>query len=168
LTTVILTAAYWLHMAATVVWIGGLFFQSALLYPILVDSHWTAETLTLVQRLEKRFRPMVWLGLTVLIGTGLTQMTSNPNYEGLLTFRNRWSQVMLLKHAAVVGMMLVAAFQTWVLQPRLSHDLLRRTLKSGPSDDEATRSPRSLQRYIRLNFVLGILVLALTAVARTA
>jgi uncharacterized membrane protein len=168
LTTAVLTGAYWLHMAATVVWMGGLFYQAVLLYPILADSNWKAETMTLVERLRSRFRPLVWLSLTVLVGTGLVQMTGNPNYEGLLAFRNRWSQAMLLKHTAVVGMVLIAGFQTWILQPRLTHDLLRRARKSDLPMDQAARTTRSLQRAIRLNLLAGILVLALTAVARTA
>lgn len=155
-------------MAATVVWIGGLFYQSILLYPILTDSQWTAETLTLVERLRKRFRPMVWLSLTVLIGTGLTQMTGSPNYEGILTLQNRWSQAMLLKHIAVAGMLLVAAVQTWFLEPRLSHELLRRSRRPAHPEGEAPQTSHSLQRSIHLNLGLGVLVLALTAVARTA
>jgi uncharacterized membrane protein len=168
MTTAVLTAAYWLHMAATVVWIGGLFYQSALLYPLLAKASWTAETIGLMDRLRMRFNPLSWLSLVILIGTGLTQMAGNPNYGGLLVLQNRWSQAMLVKHIAVASMTFVAAYQTWILQPRLTHALLRQTREEEQLLESTLQSTRRIGRSIRLNLGLGFLVLALTAIARTA
>lgn len=168
MTAAVLTASYWMHMAATVVWIGGLFYQSVLLYPLLEKSSLTAETTSLMERLLTRFNPLSWLSLFLLIGTGLTQMAGSPNYEGLLTFQNRWSQAMLVKHAAVAAMVLVAGYQTWFLQPQLARALLRRVRETEKPLDDTVAATHALGRSIRVNLGLGFLVLALTAVARTA
>ena len=68
---------------------------------------------------------------------------------------------MLVKHIAVGLMVLVAAYQTWVLNPRIS----RLALKQDAEGSGAVSSEMS--RLGRVSLVLGILVLGLTALART-
>lgn len=159
-----LTAAYWLHMAATVVWIGGIFFQAAVLAPALRQSLPADSSARLLQQLRRRFGPLAWLSLAILTATGLTQMSGNPNYQGLLAISNRWSAAILVKHIAIGAMVAAAAYQTWILQPQLERALLR------PDEDRATAGSeqRSYQRLTAVNLLLGVLVLALTAIARTA
>jgi uncharacterized membrane protein len=160
-----LTLAYWLHMAATVVWVGGLLFQAVVLNPVLVQSV-TADALQpLLYRLRRRFQPLAWLSLAILIGSGLLQMSANPNYLGLFQFGNLWSQAILAKHLAIGGMVLLAAYQTWWLGPQLERALLLGAKQAG---SEATTVVDSLRRLTWLNSALSLLVLALTAIARTA
>lgn len=150
-----LALAFWLHMAATVVWIGGLFYQSVVLAPALASVE---DPAALLERLQKRFQPLAWLSLAVLVGTGLVQMSANANYEGLLSIANPWSQAIFAKHLAIGLMLLVAAYQTWVLQPRLAREAML---------GAAEGSRRRFARLAQINLVLGILVLGLTALART-
>src|SRR3972149_3791825 len=102
-------------MAATVVWIGGLTFQTIILAPALDGSP------ELLERLRRRFEPLAWLSLAVLIGTGLFQMSASPNYTGLLSIRNGWSAAILAKHLVIGLMLVLASIQTWWIQPRLGH-----------------------------------------------
>jgi uncharacterized membrane protein len=81
--TGVLTAAYALHLAATVIWIGGLVFL-ALLLPTFLARLPAEERQDLQTAAHTRFRPLAWLCLAVFIGTGLTQMSARPKYEGLL------------------------------------------------------------------------------------
>lgn len=159
-----LTAAYWLHMAATVVWIGGLFFQAAILHPALDGSTSEQHVLRLLRAVRRRFQPLSWLSLAVLVGTGLMQMSASPNYEGLLGLGNRWAAAIFVKHLAILLMVGAAAVQTWVLHPRLERSLLAGPQQQG--DEQAT--VRLDARLTAVNVVLALLVLALTAVARTA
>ncbi len=150
-----LALAFWLHMAATVVWIGGLFYQSVVLAPALSKVENPAALLELLRR---RFQPLAWLSLAVLVGTGLVQMSANDNYQGLLSIANSWSQAIFAKHLAIGLMLAMAAYQTWVLQPRLAREAML-------GADEGSR--RRYGRLAQLNLLLGILVLGLTAIART-
>lgn len=155
-----LTIAFWLHMAASIVWIGGLFYQAVVVNPALQSP--AADRGPLLEAMRRRFLPLAWLSLAVLIGTGLIQMSANPNYAGLFSVANPWSRAILTKHLAVGAMILVAAYQTWVLTPRIARLALKK---------ETLASQEALQRQARLNqlnVVLGILVLGLTAAARTA
>lgn len=150
-----LALAFWLHMVATVVWIGGLFFQSAILLPALSQR---ADAADLLRLLRRRFQPLAWLSLAVLIGTGLLQMSANSNYEGVLSLANSWSQAIFAKHFAIGLMILIGIYQTWFLQPQLE----RLALTGG-----GERQRRQFARLGLANLVLGVLVLGLTGLART-
>ncbi len=154
-----LTIAFWLHMAATIVWIGGLFYQAVVVNPAL--ERLPAERGRLAEDMRRRFQPLAWLSLLVLFGTGLLQMSGNPNYVGLFAVTNPWSRAILTKHITVGLMMLVAAYQTWVLNPRLSRLALKR--EAAASDQVAVE----ISRLNRVSLAFGILVLGLTALART-
>jgi uncharacterized membrane protein len=160
--------AYWLHMAATVVWIGGLFYFSVILAPILKNSSILQKDPTILEAIRRRFNPLAWLSLTVLIVTGLIQMTGNPSYSGLLLFDNTWAFAILLKHIAIIVMVTLAVVQTWILQPRLSRALLLQALHPDTQTDEHARLVHKTMRLTQINLLLGILVLFLTAVARTS
>lgn len=159
-----LTAAYWLHMAATVVWVGGLFFQAGVLHPALDGSSTNDQALHLLRRVRTRFQPLSWLSLAVLIGTGLMQMSASPNYQGLLGLGNRWAAAIFAKHVAIVLMVIFAGVQTWVLHPRLERSLMAHTRQGDFDRDTAQLDAR----ITNLNLILALVVLGLTAVARTA
>jgi len=166
-----LTAAYWLHMLATVVWIGGL---AALSIFVLPAARRTLEsesyTLFLVE-LQRRLDPLAWFSLGVLAATGLFQMSANPNYQGFLKMENAWAIAILIKHLLFFGMAGISSWMTWGLLPGLRRVVLHRSLAAQgklSSTIDGGELIRQERRLLRLNLVLGILVLALTAVARAA
>ncbi len=163
----VLSAAYALHMAATVAWVGGLIFQSIIL-PGATRSLEPLARARLFAALARRFQPVAWISLAVLIFTGLSQMAAHPSYAGFLTIDGRWAQAILAKHLAFGAMTLVAGWQTWGVQPHLGRLLLLQATGAQPSDNDLPRTLRSLDRLTRVNAALALVVLALTAIARTA
>jgi uncharacterized membrane protein len=163
----VLSAAYWLHMAATVAWVGGLMFQSLLL-PAALQSLDPLARARLFGSIARRFQPIAWLSLAVLIFTGLTQMAAHPSYTGLLVIEGRWAQAILAKHLAFSGMVLIAAVQTWILHPRLARHMLVEAAGAPADTDAVPRSMSRIDRLTRMNAVLALIILAFTAIARTA
>lgn len=163
----VLSAAYWLHMAATVAWVGGLMFQSLLL-PAALQSLDPLARARLFGSIARRFQPIAWLSLAVLIFTGLTQMAAHPGYTGLLVIEGRWAQAILAKHLAFGGMVLIAAVQTWILHPRLARHMLLEAAGAPADADAVPRNMSRIDRLTRLNAVLALIILAFTAIARTA
>jgi uncharacterized membrane protein len=153
-----------MHMAATVSWIGGLFFQAVILRPAIQRALDPPAMARLLELLRRRFDPLAWLSLAVLVATGLTQMSANPSYQGFLAVGNRWAAAILAKHLVIAGMIGLAAFQTWFLYPRLS----RLALRSSGSPEETSSTQRQQVSLGWLNLLLSVAVLLLTAVARTA
>jgi len=160
----VVAASYALHLVATVIWIGGLaslaFLASPLLARLPASERESARHVS-----ARRFVPLAWLCLAIFVVTGLTQMSANPGYAGLLVVRDAWSAAILVKHLVVGLMAAVLAYQTWVLYPRLerialgldAHDIVKQA-----------RWRRLDLHLLRLSAVLGLLVLLLTAIARAS
>lgn len=163
-----LPLAYWLHMLATVLWIGGLAFQSAVLQPAIRSSLQPSQQPSLLEALRRRFQPLAWLSLGALLLTGLTQMSAHPSYHGLLSVDSAWARSILAKHLAILCMVGVAAYQTWFLQPELGRAALRLSQTPQAATAELERLLMRQRRTARWNFVLSLLVLGLTALARTS
>ena len=100
-----LAISLFFHIAATVIWIGGILLITFMVVPEL--NRVLAEQPALFQllrRLRERFTVLGNLALAILVVTGVLQMSTDPNYEGLLSFSNRWSQVLLLKHILIIAL----------------------------------------------------------------
>src|SRR3989304_9686762 len=113
----VVAASYALHLVATVIWIGGLVSLAFLASPLL--ARLPASEREAARHVSARhFVPLAWLCLATLVVTGLTQMSANPGYAGLLVVRDSGSAAILVKDL-VVGLMAAGlAYPTWVLSPR--------------------------------------------------
>lgn len=163
----LLSVSYALHMLATVLWVGGLIFQSLFLLPLLTRGSIRDSKLQIkLIKLLTRFQPLAWLSLAVLLGTGLTQMAAHPRYEGLLALTNRWSIAIFIKHLMILPMLGITAFQSFLLHPSLQRELLKKkSLETNAGDPGELRIE---QRLVAVNVILSVLVLTLTAIARTS
>ena len=161
----VLALSYWLHMLATIVWVGGLALMALVIWPAARAMLGPGPQLAdLFSRLQRRFNPWAWGSLALLIVTGLTQMTANENYDGLLRLTNNWAVVILLKHIAVGGMVLIGVYQQWSVQPALVRLVTLQAHGRIAPGLEALRAREVL--LTRLNLACGVLVLAFTAIAR--
>ncbi len=158
----LLIASYLVHIAATVVWIGGIVFMAWVVTPAAENEPGYLHLLAAIQR---RFTPLANLSLVALIVTGLVQLTSSPNYGGFLNLSNTWARAILLKHITIGGMILTALYMNLVLQPDLNRTAL--LLSSGKAKmEEAVALARRRSRLSQINLGLSIIVLLFTAVAR--
>jgi uncharacterized membrane protein len=161
-----LSLAYWLHMLATVAWIGGLAAVVLLVLPTARKSLDPSGYAAFLENLHRRFDPIAWLSLAVLVGTGLFQMSASANYKGFLAISNLWAAAILTKHLVFLVMTGLSAYLTWGVLPALRRiALLKAHGRDAPGLESLQRREALL---LRLNFILGILVLGLTAIARAA
>jgi uncharacterized membrane protein len=171
-----LSLTYWLHMLATVVWLGGLAALSILVLPSARGTLEISAYSRLLEGIQRRLDPLGWLCMAVLVGTGLFQMSANPNYQGFLAINNRWAVAILTKHALFFAMTAASAYLTWGVLPALRRAALRQTRLQAagtqPQADTAGVELQRLQRWeallLRLNLLLGVVILALTALARAS
>jgi uncharacterized membrane protein len=162
----VLALSFWLHMAATIVWVGGLALMALVVWPGARAALGPGPQLAaLIRDVHRRFNPWAWLSLAVLTVTGLTQMAANENYDGLLRITNPWTAAILAKHLSVGGMILIGAYMQWGLQPELARLALLES-HGRAAEEDARRLRRRELFLIRLNLICGLLVLALTAAAR--
>ena len=160
-----LSIAYWLHMLATTVWVGGIATLVLIILPTarsqLSSQHYT----DLMGGLSARITPIAWLSLVVLLGTGMFQMSANPNYEGILEISNNWAKAILVKHVLFVLVIVVSAYLTWVLMPTQNRLAL---LQAKGKDTPEAEQYNNREKWLRaVNLILAVLILGLTALARS-
>lgn len=161
-----LTVIYWLHMLATVVWIGGLATLVLIVLPVARKTLQGNPYSAFLQQVSGRMQQIGWLCLVVLTGTGMFQMSANPAYRGFLAIDSPWATAILLKHLAIGLMVLAGVYLTWGLTPALARlALLQSHGKGDPSEWAALQ--RREEGLVRLNLVIAVIVLLLTAWARS-
>lgn len=157
---------YWLHLFATVAWVGSLAGVSLLVLPAMkrsLDSH---NQLVFIEAMQKRLEPIAWFSMSLLLATGLFQMSVNPHYDGFLSTSTQWSLAILIKHLFGIVMVVVSAIQTWEVIPAIRRAIMRSG--KGSNADEIDSLRRREVLLLRMNFGLSLLILLATAFARAA
>lgn len=98
----------WVHLAAAVIWIGGMLFQALVLRPA------TAAAPELAQRADARFRPWRWLAIVVLIATGGFNLIHEG---GSARLESAWGGVLLIKLLLVAIAAGLAGVRDFVVAP---------------------------------------------------
>ncbi len=164
----VLAIFYWLHMLATVIWIGGLAAVSLIVLPAARKTLEAPAFSALFSRIQARMQQVGWLSLAVLIGTGMFQMSASPFYKGFLAISNEWAVAILSKHLLVGLMILVSAYVTWGVLPAIQRAALLRAAGRPVSDDRVLALQTREVNLLRANLALSVIVLLLTALARAA
>lgn len=163
--TPVLATLYWLHMLATVVWIGSLAAINLLVLPASTRTLKLADQLSFISALQKRLEPLAWFCMGVLLVTGMFQMSTSPHYDGFVSVSTQWSLALLIKHGFAVIMVVVSAIQTWEVLPAIQRTLMK---KDKASEEELARLQRKELLILRVNLVLSALILGATAFARVS
>ena len=160
-----IAVTYWLHLLATVAWIGSIAAISILFLPAAKEALKPVDHLALIDAMQKRLEPIAWFCMVLLLLTGMFQMSINPHYDGFVSTSTQWSMAILVKHILGIFMVVASAIQTWEVIPAI-----RRTLMNKNKADE--KKVFQLQKretlLLRINFGLSLLILLATAFARAS
>lgn len=164
----VLSIAYWLHMLATVAWLGGLSAMALLVLPAMQRSLTAESTSSFLNQLQNRLNRLGWISLTILAATGMFQMSSHPQYQGFLAIENNWATAIFIKHVVISLMVLITAYLTWGLLPALNRLALKRAAGKPVDEGLANRLEKQEKRMLWISLGLAAVILALTAWARVA
>ena len=164
----VMAIVYWLHMLATVSWIGGLVTLAMIVLPAARRSLDDKTYSIFLGRVQERLQQVGWMSLIVLGGTGMFQMSANRNYNGFLAIDNPWATAILAKHAVILVMVAASAYSTWGLMPALRRNAMLRAAGRTVSEMEVQRLASQERWMLGINLGLSALVLALTAWARVS
>ena len=161
-----IAVVYWLHFLGTVVWVGSLAAIAFLILPAMKRTLDLTTQLALIEAIQKRFEPVTWFSLSLLVLTGLFQMSVNPHYDGFLSTSTQWSLAILAKH--ILGMIVIAvsAVQTWDVIPAIRRAIL--VSKKTKNLDQLDSLRRREIMLLQINLFVAVLILAATAVARAS
>ncbi len=135
----------WLHYLATVMWIGGMAFNILVLRPsmIAIDQ---GQRAVLGNKVLRRFLIFAWLSIMVLVLTGISISRAD-------TLATTYGVVLLSKHAVTLMMVLIVAWVSFILSTKLS---------------PFASKPETILLLVKTNLSLGVLVLLLTALLKSA
>jgi uncharacterized membrane protein len=160
-----LTASFWLHMLATVSWVGGQVVLSLIVIPLGRRILSEDSFQSLIMGINKQMRSIGWFSFVVLIGTGLIQIAANDTYAGFLSLTNNWGRAILIKLVVFGIILALTAYQTWGITPIIERTAILKSRGKIPPVDLATLRKREIL-LLRFNLALSIIVLFLTAIAR--
>lgn len=160
-----LALIYWFHLLATVTWLGSLVSISSLVWPAVTRVLKPTDQLAVVEMIRKRLEPIVWFSVSVLLVTGLFQMSVNPHYNGFISTSGQWSLAILAKHALVGGLMVLSAIYTWDVLPSIRRELLRKEKIENRLLEKLRWRETVL---LRASVILGFLILLATGFARAS
>jgi len=160
-----LAVTYWLHLLATVAWIGSIVATSILFLPAASKALKPVDHLALIDAMQKRLEPIAWFCMTLLLLTGLFQMSVNPHYDGFVSVSTQWSLAILIKHILGIFMVVASAIQTWEVIPSIRRTLMN---KDKANEAQVIQLQKREARLLRINFGLSILILLATAFARAS
>lgn len=142
-----LPVALTLHLLASIVWVGGMFFAHMALRPAANVHLAPPERLPLLLGVFERFFPWVWVAITTLLGTGFW-----------VFFRLFHARAGLYVHLMMgLGLLMAGIF---VFLWSLPYRRMRRALEARDLG-EAGRQLAQVRRLMATNLVLGLLVAVL-------
>ncbi|MBT3275992.1 MAG: DUF4149 domain-containing protein [Spirochaetales bacterium] len=155
----------WIHLLATVTWIGGIIFYTLVLMPA-TSALDPPQRGKLMGAISKKYAPMSGVAILLLILTGI--LINIERGIPVISLSTTYGIFFFIKHLCVLVMICIGVVIALVLGPKL---------KPPASGDQPAGSPPppspqviKLQKTMGLlgtiNMVLGIVVLLLTALAR--
>jgi len=146
----------WLHVMATVIWIGGMFINFIVIRPVSMKVLDPASAGKFNQAVMKRFKILVYVSIVVLGVTGIPLKIIDENYVSIINFDNNWEIVAFVKHIFYGVLTVLAVYNFEVLSRKMS-----RLAKNGPSPQlKLVQNQLKLSGMLAMFSALVILVLS--------
>lgn len=143
----------WLHVLATIVWIGYYVFTSLIFLPVFERQMKASDLRDLLEQLSARLRPFFGGSLLIFLVTGTHLMLINQNYLGLGNFfGNPWSTLIVIKHVLVLAFLVLAVYSERAYLIQIS--------------DQKPQALNQFRWAVNINAVLGLVILLLTSIAQ--
>ncbi len=153
MSAIIVSLSTWLHVLATVVFIGYYLFTGLIYLPVLERCMQANALRDVLEQVSGRLRPFFGGSLLIFLATGTYLMVINQNYQGLgRFFDNSWSILMVIKHVLVLAFLVIAVFSERAFMGQISD-----------------RKPEALRRFrwaSNTNVLLGVVIALLTSLVQ--
>jgi uncharacterized membrane protein len=147
----------WIHLIATVAWIGGMFTNFFIYIPSISKVLEPRDAGRLMGTVMKRFRVMVYVSMAVFLVSGILLGRMDMNPDTLVSTRNEVVGILIFKIPLFLLMVILAIIAFEVIAPRTA-----RLAAEGPST-KLQKAQRSQKILAVTGFILGLVVLVLSA-----
>ncbi|MBI3141015.1 MAG: CopD family protein [Rhodocyclales bacterium] len=141
-----------LHIAAVVSWVGGMFFAYQCLRPVAVEQLEPPQRLPLWVGVFGRFFPWVWAAVALILASGLAMMLQ----AGFRAAPLHWHLMLTIG----IAMMLIFAYVFFAPYPRLRSQVAAQAWKEGGA------TLALIRRLVGTNLLLGYFTIAIATLGR--
>lgn len=146
----------WIHLMATVAWIGGMFTNFFIYIPAMGKTLDPPVAGKLMGAAMKRFRVMVYTSIVVFAISGILLAYLHLDSAQAVSFKNQVVAILIFKVPLYVIMVILAIFAFEVIAPRVA-----RIAAEGPSQ-KLLKAQKTQKTLAMAGFVLGVLILAIS------
>ena len=147
----------WIHLVATVSWIGGMFTNLLIYIPAIGKTLEPPAAGKLMGTVMKRFRVMVYISMAVFLISGILLGSLDLNSGESISSRNELVVILIVKIPLYILMLILAIVSFEVVSPRAA-----RIAAEGPSA-RLQKVQKSQKIMAFTGFLLGLIILALSA-----
>lgn len=147
----------WIHLVATVTWIGGMFTNLFIYIPAIGKTLEPPAAGKLMGTIMKRFRVMVYISMAVFLISGILLGSLDLNSGESISSRNELVVILIVKIPLYILMLILAIVSFEVVSPRAA-----RIAAEGPSA-RLQKVQKSQKIMAFTGFLLGLIILALSA-----
>lgn len=155
---ILLSVVNWLHLLATVAWIGGMAYNLLVLLPVAGKTLEPPLVGKLMDAVVERFRILVYISIVILIATGFVMQFLDKNYVGF-TLGDFWTLIIIIKHIFTLAFIIIGIYLLEGLRPKIL-----KLAPKGPSPDFARLQKLQLNLAFT-NLIIGMIILLLTGIA---
>jgi uncharacterized membrane protein len=149
----------WLHLAAAMVWIGGLAFISMVLVPTLRTPALRPQALVLLRASGRKFQRIAYASFVMLAVTGVANLYLKAGGSlavvGAL-LPTPYGRLLVAKVVLVLAIVALSLYHDFVVGPQAA-----RALEANPASAEAKALRRRASRLGRINAMLSLVVMTL-------
>jgi uncharacterized membrane protein len=153
---------YWIHLLAATLWVGGQLMLFLAVMPAARAIDPPTARGPLVRAVTRRFGYLGWGALLLLILTGIGNVFERDDFyqpTGVFEYDYRYAWLLTAKLALVVIVVLLTAWHTFILGPRML------TMQEwGPAGRTSADTEARLRRLRRLSMILTAITLLLSLV----
>ena len=143
----------WLHVMATVVFVGYYLFTGLIYLPVFERCMQPNALRDILEQVSARLRPYFGGSLLIFLVTGTYLLVINKNYVGLgQFFNNPWSILMVIKHALILAFLALAVFSERAFLTQIS--------------DKKPQALKNFRFAVNINTILGVIIVLLTSIVQ--
>ena len=148
----LIIACYWIHLVATVLWIGGILF---IIFIAIPSSRQVlgAESGKLMGEISKRFTPLANYSIVLLFVSGIVLAGLNKQFSVVRTLESNWTMALTLKLVLFFSMTAIHFYRGLVLAPKI--------MRTATQTEKAALQNLSIN-LVKVNLTLGLSVLLLS------
>jgi len=148
----LIIACYWIHLVATVIWIGGITF---IIFIAIPSSKQVlgAESGKLMGEISKRFTPLANYSIILLFVSGIVLAGLNKQFSGVRVLESNWTMALILKLVLFFSMTAIHFYRGLVLAPKI--------MRTATQTEKTALQELSIN-LVKVNFALGLSVLLLS------